>query len=66
MTVTVIHTLEARCPHGYAIWGCPMLADPLHVQQLEEPVWHPVRSRRPLVLTLAALAAVLLARRTTR
>ena len=59
------HTLEARCPHGYAIWGCPdldnqLLADPLHVQQLEEPVWHPVRSRRPLVLTLAALAAVLL------
>ena len=59
------HTLEGRCPHGLPIWGCPMLADPLHVQ-LEEPVWHPVRSRRPLVLTLAALAAVLLLWRLTR
>ena len=62
----MIHTLDGRCPHGYPIWRCPMHADPLSVDDLEEPEWHPVRSRRPLVLTLAALAAVLLARRTTR
>ena len=53
----VIHTLEAL--HGYPLLANQLVADPLHVQ-LEEPEWHPVRSRRPLVLTLAALAAVLL------